>query len=55
MKVPQGFEKYYKADGVLLLKRTIYDLRQSTYKFWMAILQAFRSMTYVRSKADPCL
>jgi hypothetical protein len=56
MKVPQGFEKQYDPMYyVLLLLKTIYGLKQSTFQFWKAILLCFSSMGFVRSKADPCL
>ena len=55
MKIPQGFEKYYPVGWVLLLKKTIYGLKQAAFAFWKALLKAFRAMNFNRSKADPCL
>jgi hypothetical protein len=34
MKVPEGLEKYYGNDDVLMLWKTIYGLKQATYAFW---------------------
>jgi hypothetical protein len=55
LKIPQGFENYYNNDEVLYLKRTIYGLKQSAVAFWNELLEAFTSMGFQRSKADPCL
>ena len=38
MSVPEGFEEYYPAGVVLLLLRTIYELRQAAMAFWRMIL-----------------
>jgi hypothetical protein len=40
---------------VLLLLQTLYGLKQSAMAFWKKLLQAFHSMSFQRSKADPCL
>ena len=55
MKIPQGFERFYSKNAVLLLLKTIYGLKQAALAFWRELLKAFRSMQYGRSKADPCL
>jgi hypothetical protein len=55
MEVPQGFEKYYDADTVLLLKKTLYGTKQAAMAFWRKLLEAFRAIKFQRSKADPCL
>ena len=55
MEVPQGFEKYYGPDVVLLLLKTIYGLKQAAKAFWTELLKAFGSMGCERSKADPCM
>jgi hypothetical protein len=54
MKVPEGFEKYYGNDVVLLILKTIYGLKQAAYAVWRILLQIFAGMKYTRSKADPC-
>ena len=43
MEIPQGFEKWYPSNVVLLLLKTIYGLRQAAYAFWKIILEAFRA------------
>jgi hypothetical protein len=53
MEVPQGFERHYKRNDVLLLKQTIYGLVQAAYAFWRELVKAFYDMRYMRSKADP--
>jgi hypothetical protein len=56
MKVPEGFEKYYDPMYYVLLPlHTLYGLKQSAMVFWKKLLQAFQSMHFQRSKADPCL
>ena len=55
MEVPQGMRKWYGANIVILLLKTIYGLKQGAYAFWMKLLKAFRRMNFKRSKADPCL
>lgn len=55
MRIPEGFEKYYGKDEVLLLNRTIYGLKQSARAFWRELLKAMNSMGFERSAADPCL
>ena len=55
MRVPQGFEKWYGANVILLLLRTIYGLRQSAFYYWLILIQALYAIGLKRSKADPCL
>ena len=55
MKVPEGFEKFYAANVLLLLLKTIYGLKQAAYAFWRKLIEAFWAMGYKRSKGDPCL
>ena len=38
MSVPKVFEKYYPADVVLLLLRTLYGLKQAAMAFWRELL-----------------
>jgi hypothetical protein len=38
--VPQGFEKYYPEDSILLMLRTIYGLKQAAIAFWRETLKA---------------
>jgi hypothetical protein len=55
MHVPQGFEKFYPRDIVLLLLKTIYGLKQAAFEYWQALLKAIRAIGLKRSKADPCV
>jgi hypothetical protein len=55
MEVPQGFEKYYPKNCVLLLLKTLYGTKQAAKAFWLKLLEALHGMGYKRSKADPCL
>ena len=56
MEVPEGFEKFYDPTKyVLLLLATIYGLRNAAMAFWKESSTYVKSMSYQRSKADPCL
>jgi Reverse transcriptase (RNA-dependent DNA polymerase) len=55
LKVPEGFQKFYKKGVVLKLERTIYGLKQVAYAFWKELLMAFKAMGFEKSIADPCL
>ena len=53
--IPQGFEKYYSDDEVLLLLKTIYGLVQSAYEYFIVWLKAVKTIGLKQSKADPCV
>ena len=55
MEVPQGFEKFYPGNVVLLLKKTLYGTKQAARAFWLKLLAVLKLMHYQRNKADPCL
>jgi hypothetical protein len=55
LEVPEGFEKYYSPNVMLMLLRTLYSMIQAAYAFWTMFLNAMWHMKYNRSKADPCL
>ena len=55
IKVPQGFEKYYPENVILLLIRTLYGCKQSAYEYWQVLVKAWRAMKYKRSESEPCL
>ena len=55
MEVPQGFEKYYPENSVILLLKTLYGLKQAALAFWRKLVMAFAFIHFKRSKADPCL
>jgi Reverse transcriptase (RNA-dependent DNA polymerase) len=54
LKIPQGFEQFYKETQVLKLNRTIYGLQQAAQAFWTELLRALMAMGFTRSKGDPC-
>eukprot|EP00957_Ditylum_brightwellii_P102113 7783758-Ditylum_brightwellii.AAC.1 len=39
--VLQGFERFYPADVLLLLLKTIYSLKQAAIQFWCKLQKAF--------------
>jgi Reverse transcriptase (RNA-dependent DNA polymerase) len=55
MNVPQGFEKYYPTNVVLLLKKAIYGLKQSAKRFLLRLLEVVSFLGFAGSTADPCL
>jgi len=55
MNVPEGFEKFYPSNVLLLLLRTVYGLKQAAMQYWREMVKAFTYMQYERNKADPCL
>jgi hypothetical protein len=46
MKIPQGFERFYPKNCVLLLKKTLYGTKQAAKAFWMKLLEALKGMKY---------
>ncbi len=55
MKIPEGMEKHYSLNSVLLLKKTIYGLNRAAMQFWRLLLKIMKKMGHERSKADPCM
>ena len=55
MGMPQGFEKYYPSNVVLLLLQTLYGLIQAAIAFWKKLCKVFKLLGYKQSQADPCL
>jgi hypothetical protein len=55
MKIPQGFEKHFPEESVLLLLKCLYGLKQATKAFWRQLLRAAGAMGLKQSTADPCL
>ena len=55
MEVPQGWERFYPSNVILMLLKTVYGCRQSAKAFWKKLLQALKRMGFKRSKADSCL
>ena len=54
MEVPQGMDKYYPVNVLLLIIIKSYGLKQAAAHFWKELLK-FRFMKYTRNQADPCL
>jgi hypothetical protein len=55
LHVPQGMTKWYSGNVVLLLKKTLYGLKQAAYRFWLYLLTIVHHVQFSRSTADPCL
>ncbi len=55
IKIPLGFEEFYDRDTVLLLKKTLYGLKQAAMAFYRKLLDATANIGLKRSTADPCL
>ena len=55
IKVPLGFEEFYNSGTVLLLKKTLYGLKQAAMAFYRKLLAATANIGLKRSTADPCL
>ncbi len=55
MKIPEGMEKHYSSTSVLLLKKTLYGLKQAAMQFWRLLLEIMKKMGHERSKVDPCM
>eukprot|EP00957_Ditylum_brightwellii_P121610 9274004-Ditylum_brightwellii.AAC.1 len=55
MRVPQGFEKYYPANVVLLLFKTIYATKQAAMVFWKKLLKFMMDIKHECNGADSCL
>jgi hypothetical protein len=55
MEVPQGFERFYSKNCVLLLLNTLNGTTQAAKALWLKLLEALHGVKYMRSKAGPCL
>jgi hypothetical protein len=55
LKIPLGFEEFYSNDTALLLKKTLYGLKQAAMAFYRKLLAATANIGLKRSSADPCL
>ena len=54
-EIPKGFEKFYPKNALLLLKKTLYGVKNAAKAFWLVLLKIMASIGLLRSKADPCL
>ncbi len=50
-----GFEGFYPSNTVLLLKKTLYGLKQAATAFYRKLFAAMQNIGLKRSMADPCL
>jgi hypothetical protein len=55
IKIPLGSEEFYDHNTVLLLKKTLYGLKQATMAFYRKLLAATANIGLKCSTADPCL
>ena len=55
IQIPEGWEKFYEEDEVLLLGKTLYGTKQAAMAFWKKLCIAMKKIEQQRSKADPCL
>ncbi|KAL7579260.1 hypothetical protein ACA910_011419 [Epithemia clementina (nom. ined.)] len=55
MKVPKGFEKWFPENFIILLRKTLYGIRQVAKAFWKLLLWLMNIMKFERHKAEPCL
>ncbi len=55
IKVPLGFEEFYDMDTALLLKKTLYGVKQAAIVFYRKSLKAMANIALKRSSANPCL
>jgi hypothetical protein len=55
IKVPLGFEEFYEKDTALLLKKTLYGLKQAAMDIYRKLLAATTNIGLKQSSANPCL
>jgi hypothetical protein len=55
IKIPLAFEQFYPSNTVLLLKKTLYGLKQAAMVFYRKLLAATKNIRLMRSTANPCL
>jgi hypothetical protein len=55
IKVPLGFEDFYDKDTALLLKKTLYGLKQAAMASYRKLLAATANIGLKQSSANPCL
>ncbi len=55
MKITEGMENHYSSTSALLLKKTLYGLRQAAMQSWRLLLEIMKKMGHERSKVDPCI
>ena len=55
MEIPKGFKKFYPKNMLLLLKKTLYGVKNAAKAFWLVLLNIMASIGLLCSTADPCL
>jgi hypothetical protein len=55
IKVPLGFKEFYDSDTALLLKKTLYGLKQAAMGIYRKLLAAMANIGLKQSSADPYL
>ena len=55
MEIPKGFKNFYPKNVLLLLKKTLYGVKNAAKAFWLVLLKIMASIGLLQSKADPCL
>ena len=55
MEIPKGFKKFYPKNLLLLLKKTLYGVKNAAKAFWLVLLKIMASIWLLQSKADLCL
>jgi len=55
MEIPEGFKYSCSTNKVLLLLRTIYDLKQAVKAFWKFLIGLMKSIGCQRSNVDNCV
>ncbi|CEL60572.1 Retrovirus-related Pol polyprotein from transposon TNT 1-94 OS=Nicotiana tabacum PE=2 SV=1 [Rhizoctonia solani AG-1 IB] len=55
MEQPEGFVEPGREDWVCKVERGLYGLRQSPLMWYRRLTKAFKSISLIRTKADPCV
>ena len=55
IEVLDGFHEWYQGDFVLCMNVPLYGTKQAAYCFLKTFAGHVKNMTYIQSKADPCL
>jgi hypothetical protein len=55
MEVPDGFEKFYPSNVLLLLLQTVHGLKQAPRAFWRELRSVLGDMKYEKSMTYLCL
>ena len=53
--IPKGWDKFFPANTVLLLLKTVYGLKQAANCFYRLLVTVMLNLSFTKSLADPCL